>query len=413
MRHMVMNVVGLIAWPGVWVALLFVSTSTYPSNWILWISIPYSLYGLYRLRVQFTYFPQAFRMRRVLRAYPWQFLEGVPSGLGKHSGARDDGMWFEFRNPADAEEKIPLVFIRPQRSYWWMRRLDGPRTRPRLRAQIEPLWFAGDPRFLAVVAAPGRGGRAPKRLHFLYQRPAIDIQCVPDSWGATPADLDRARRAGARVDTPSSTPTVDEADVQGGTERLPWASQPALKHPPTGQAIRRRVIRQMVLLFAVWPAFVLIPLLLAAGGNHRFIPIMVRIVVLVPIAVPFHIWALVTALRMHRVLSTHSWRLVECEVVRSAAHGWRLKDESSAGREVRVPAVLRIRGHGTVLTATPFKRYVSPRITHLWCAGAPGVGAVVSEPGGARPFRLAKYKGTIGAATTAPVTGERAQVSEP
>ncbi len=410
---MVMNVVGLIAWPGVWVALLFVSTSTYPSNWILWIFIPYSLYGLYRLRVQFTYFPQAFRMRRVLRAYPWQFLEGVPSGLGKHSGARDDGMWFEFRNPADAEEKIPLVFIRPQRSYWWMRRLDGPRTRPRLRAQIEPLWFAGDPRFLAVVAAPGRGGRAPKRLHFLYQRPAIDIQCVPDSWGATPADLDRARRAGARVDTPSSTPTVDEADVQGGTERLPWASQPALKHPPTGQAIRRRVIRQMVLLFAVWPAFVLIPLLLAAGGNHRFIPIMVRIVVLVPIAVPFHIWALVTALRMHRVLSTHSWRLVECEVVRSAAHGWRLKDESSAGREVRVPAVLRIRGHGTVLTATPFKRYVSPRITHLWCAGAPGVGAVVSEPGGARPFRLAKYKGTIGAATTAPVTGERAQVSEP
>jgi hypothetical protein len=411
MRHMAMNVVGLIAWPGVWVALLFVSNSTYPSNWILWIFIPYSLYGLYRFRVQFTYFPQAFRMRRVLRAYPWQFLEGVPSGLGKHSGARDDGMWFEFRNPADAEEKVPLVFIRHPRTYWWLRRLDGPRTRPRLRAQIEPLWFAGDPRFLAVVAAPGRGGRAPKRLHFLYQRPAVDIQCAPDSWGATPDDLERARRAGARVDTPPFTPTADEVNDQG-TERLPWASQPALKHPPTGKAVRRRVVRQMVLLFAVWPALVLVPLLLVAGGDERFIPIMVRIVVLVPIAVPFHIWALVTALRMHRVLSTHSWRLVECEVVRAAAHGWRLKDGSSSGRDARVPAVLRIRGHGTVLTATPFKRYVSPRLNHLWCAGPPGVGAVVSEPGGARPFRLAKYKGPIGASAAAPVTGERAQVPE-
>ncbi|MBY8344802.1 hypothetical protein LXH13_25540 [Streptomyces spinosirectus] len=410
MRHMAMNVVGLIGWPGVWVALICVST--YTPNWVVWIFMPYFIYGLYRFCGQFTHFPQAFRMLRVLQEYPWQFLEGVPSGLGKHPKARDDGMWFEFWNPADAEEKIPLVFIRHQRSYWWLKRLDGPRTRPSRRAQIEPLWFAGDPRFLAVVAAPGRGGKAPKRLHFLYQRPAVDIQCAPDSWDATPTDLEHARRAGARVDMPSSTAAVDEVADQGA-QRLPWASQPALKHPPTDRAIRRRVIRQMVLLFAVWPALVLIPLLLAAGGDDRFIPIMVRVIVLVPIVVPLHIWALVTALRMHRVLSTHSWRLVECEVVRSAAHGWRLKDRSASGREIRVPAILRLHGHGTVLTAVPFKRYVSPRITHLWCAGPPGVGAVVSEPGGARPFRLAKYKGAIGAATTAPVTGERAQVLEP
>jgi hypothetical protein len=192
---MLMNVVGLLGWPAGWIALIGISLHT--PNWVVWIFMPYFLYGFYRFFNQLTYFPAALRMRRVLREYPWQLLEDMPSGIGKHPEARDDGMWFEFRNPAAPEEKIPLVFIRHQRSYWWLKRLDGPRTKPQRRAQIEPLWFAGDPRFLGVIAAPGREGRAPKRLHLLYQRPALDRRYAAETWGASPADVQRAGRAGA------------------------------------------------------------------------------------------------------------------------------------------------------------------------------------------------------------------------
>ncbi|CAM5362181.1 hypothetical protein [Streptomyces purpurascens] len=192
---MLMNVVGLLGWPGGWIALIGIST--YTPNWVVWIFMPYFLYGFYRFFNQLTYFPAALRMRRVLREYPWQLLEEMPSGLGKHPEARDDGMWFEFRNPAAPEEKIPLVFIKHQRSYWWLKRLDGPRTKPHRKAQIEPLWFAGDPRFLGVVAAAGRGGRAPKRLHLLYQRAVFDRRYAAETWGASPADVQRAGRSGA------------------------------------------------------------------------------------------------------------------------------------------------------------------------------------------------------------------------
>ncbi|TLS42921.1 hypothetical protein FE633_28410 [Streptomyces montanus] len=194
---MTTNVVGQVAWIVLYPGLFYVMVVFTSQAYVL-VFVPFILYSLYRFFVQFTYFPWALRMRRILREYPWQVLDAVPSGLGKYPGARDDGIWFEFRNPADPGEKIPLVFIKHQRSYWWLKRMDGPRTKPERRAQIEPLWFAGDPRFLGVIAAPGRGGKAPKRLHVLYQRPVFDSRCASESWGADTADIERARRAGAR-----------------------------------------------------------------------------------------------------------------------------------------------------------------------------------------------------------------------
>jgi hypothetical protein len=174
---------------------------------------------------------------------------------------------------------------------------------------------------------------------------------------------------------------------------LPWASQPAIKHPPTRRVIRRRLLRQGVLLLAVWPALILIPLVGAASGNERFIPLLgVVMCALAPVLLPLNIWFAVTALRMHRVLSTYSWRLVECEVIPLTKHGGRLREivDHGDGREVRVPAVFRI--NGLVLTAAPYRRYVSTRLTQLWCAGHPHRGAVASLPAGARPFRLVPYK---------------------
>jgi hypothetical protein len=178
--------------------------------------------------------------------------------------------------------------------------------------------------------------------------------------------------------------------------QLPWASQPAIKHPPTGRAIRRRLLRQGVLLLVMWPALILIPLLGAASGNERFVPILGMVMcVLAPVLLPLNIWSAVSALRMHRVLSTHSWRRVECEVVPVTRQGRRLVElaDQMPGREVKVPAVLRI--NDVLLTAAPYRRFVNARLTQLWCAGHPHQGGVAAEPEGARPFRLVRYKGLV------------------
>ncbi|WP_055702589.1 hypothetical protein [Streptomyces silaceus] len=197
LQHMAMNVVGLIGWLIGWIALLGISTRT--PDWVVWVFMPYFIYGLYRAVVQVGYFPAGLRMRRILRTYPWQVLCGVPRGLAAHPAAQDDGIWIELPDPTDQEEKIPLVFTSHFRSYWWMRRIGGPRTKPELKAQLEPLWFAGDPRFLGVVAASRRGGEVPRRLRALQQPSALGKAPAGLSRDASPVDLERARNAGARL----------------------------------------------------------------------------------------------------------------------------------------------------------------------------------------------------------------------
>ncbi|MFD4544865.1 hypothetical protein ACFWOX_01815 [Streptomyces sp. NPDC058467] len=201
-QHMAMSVVSLVGWVVCWFGALFLIVAT--PGWIGWLFFPVLLYAFFRAFLHLFYIPWPARIQRILGQYPWQILPAVPRGLGKHPKARDDEMWFEFANPENPEERIPLPFLSSMRTYWWMKRIGGPRTKPELKAQIEPLWFAGDPRFLAVVAAPSRGGSGPKRMHLLYQRPARDRRFVPVDWNASPAALERARRAGARVPDPVS-----------------------------------------------------------------------------------------------------------------------------------------------------------------------------------------------------------------
>ncbi|OON78470.1 hypothetical protein B1H18_17040 [Streptomyces tsukubensis] len=157
---------------------------TDPQQWILWALAPYYLASIYGIYVQLkANLPAAVRIRRTLRAHPWQILADVPRGLAKHPDALDDGVWFALEDPGRPGERVPLVFVDHARTYWWIRRIGGPRTKAELKAQIEPLWFAGDPRTVAVVAATGRGGRGPKRLHFLYQRGAVDRRGIPHQGG--------------------------------------------------------------------------------------------------------------------------------------------------------------------------------------------------------------------------------------
>ncbi|MFJ1972138.1 hypothetical protein ACIO93_26050 [Streptomyces sp. NPDC087903] len=174
----------------------------------------------------------------------------------------------------------------------------------------------------------------------------------------------------------------------------PSPSRPAISHPPTRRAIRRRVARHAVLLFLAWPALLTL-LVRAAADDRRFVPVMGWVFITALMLVPLNLWAAVTALRVHRRLSGHAWRPMKCEVVPTAgSHGWRLKAyDASADHETRVLAILRVRD--TVLVASPFKRYVSSRLGEVWCAGSAESGAVMCEPGGARPFRVVRYKGSV------------------
>lgn len=211
--HMALTIVGLVGWAGGWVILLGIST--WAPGWAVWIFVPCFVYGLYRTVLQLRHIPTAFHILRVLQQYPWQLLSGTTRGLDEHPRAEDGGMWIEFPDPGGrAEEGVPLTFVTHHRAYWWLRHIGGPRTKPELKARLEPLWFAGDPRFLGVVAVNGRRGAAPRRLHFLYRPSAFVQRAARRRWDdASPADLERARRAGARFLTsaPAASPAGQES----------------------------------------------------------------------------------------------------------------------------------------------------------------------------------------------------------
>ncbi|RSN35432.1 hypothetical protein DMH12_38345 [Streptomyces sp. WAC 04229] len=197
---MVVNVLGLVCWAGGWVALLGIST--YTPNWVVWVFMPYFIYGPYRVVTQLKYFPAAFLMLRILRTYPWQVVQGAPHGLTKRPEVtgRQYG-WFEFANPAKRDQNLPLVFPRHLRVAWWARRM-APRADARLKADIETVWFAGDPRFIGVLAAPGRKGTAPRRMHVVEQRIDARSGWRFADWGATHDDIERGRRVGVHPVNP-------------------------------------------------------------------------------------------------------------------------------------------------------------------------------------------------------------------
>ncbi|MEV0635291.1 hypothetical protein AB0I77_10065 [Streptomyces sp. NPDC050619] len=200
---MAMNIFGLIGWLAAWIGLLAVLV-VFLSPGFSFLFVPFLIYSLYRAVLQLRYFPPAFRMRRILQTYPWQILRGVPSGLTKHPEVlgRQYG-WFELPNPARPEQRLPLVFPQHLRTEWWSRRL-APRAKPGLKAQIEVVWFAGDPRFIGLIAAPTPNGEAPRRLHVLQQQSGADDGRSFADWGATPEDIERGRRVGIHPSQPDT-----------------------------------------------------------------------------------------------------------------------------------------------------------------------------------------------------------------
>lgn len=192
--HVTGAVTAGFVWVGCWVLLLAISA--YGSGWVVWVCLPYFLYGPYRVAAQVKIFLTALLMRRVLRAYCWSVVRDAPRGLTDRpevSGSQFG--WFEFRNPARPDQLLPLVFRSHLGTRWWAKRMDQG-AESSLRDQINPVWFAGDPRFIGVVAAPARKGVAARRLHLVEQRiEAGSGQCFSE-WRATADDIERGRRAG-------------------------------------------------------------------------------------------------------------------------------------------------------------------------------------------------------------------------
>ncbi|MEU1120738.1 MULTISPECIES: hypothetical protein [unclassified Streptomyces] len=204
--HMVMTVLRLTGWVAACVAALAVYV-VFLSSGFAPLLVAFLGYGAYRAVLQVGCLTWSVNIKRVLEQYPWQLFHGLPRGRSKHPDAGEDEMWYEIPNPENPGEGVPLLFLANMRLLWWVRRFGTAKTQQELKAEIEPLWFAGDPRFYAVIAAPGRGGRRPKRLHFLYQRSARwDTRHPTSDWGAGAEALEQARRAGARTPDPVAPP---------------------------------------------------------------------------------------------------------------------------------------------------------------------------------------------------------------
>lgn len=192
--HVVVAVASGLCWVAGWVLLLAVST--YTAQWVVWMCLPYFLYAPYRVAAQVKTVSTAFLMLRVLRAYPWSVVRDIPRGLTDRPEVSSGQYgWFEFSNPARPDHRLPLVFASHLRTRWWAKRMD-PRAKPNVKAQIDTLWFAGDPRFIGIIGAPTRRSTAPRRLHVIEQRISEGNGQNFTDWCATPDDIERGRRAG-------------------------------------------------------------------------------------------------------------------------------------------------------------------------------------------------------------------------
>ncbi|MDQ0751010.1 hypothetical protein QF034_005241 [Streptomyces africanus] len=201
-KQLAANALALFGWVALWVALLAILVVFLSPGYTIFF-VPFLLYSFYRAFLQLFVLPAVFRMRRVLREYPWRLYSDAPHGLADRSDVvgRQNG-WFEFPNPARPHELLPMVFPRHWGVGWWNRRM-APRAKPELKAQIGVVWLAGDPRFIGVIAAPTSDESTPRRFRFLSQQTGSDggRRSVAD-WGATAEDIERGRRAGVRSARP-------------------------------------------------------------------------------------------------------------------------------------------------------------------------------------------------------------------
>jgi hypothetical protein len=150
--------------------------------WTLWVLFP-ALFVLIYLAMLSTARVLGIRsLRRILKVYPWQSVPGAAS-IAKNGTTR-----FSFTDPERPDKTVSLgygSFLGSGYTFWVRKVRSG---------EVGEVWFAGDPRFLGVVAVPG-----PRRLFGVAQRTAVDDRTSARKRGVSPEARERARAAGARV----------------------------------------------------------------------------------------------------------------------------------------------------------------------------------------------------------------------
>jgi hypothetical protein len=321
-------VVGLCAAWWVWYA----GTTVAVREQVFLLTVAFFAYSAFGVPLQLlAELPNAWRVRRLLRAHPWQITEDPPHGVSDHPKAREvSAAWFEVPDPAAPERPVPLIIRAP---LWWLRRMkpDAPVER---RAQIARLWYCGLPGDEVVIAASRAAEQTPRRMRHQYLRDSL----LPE------------RPAG--TDVP-----------------LPHRSRSALSHPPTQRTMRRRLVRLIVGFVLVWPAVLAVQIAVVAGGDSDKVGLFGVALLFEVTLLPLQVFLIVTNRRMARTLAGHAWRLVDCEI-------------RSRGKA----QLIRV---GDRTLQPPPHNQLGAGVTQLWIAGHPHRRCVVSAPGGAKPIRVA------------------------
>ncbi|WP_420000666.1 hypothetical protein [Streptomyces boninensis] len=111
-----------------------------------------AVYGSFALRRRMVL---TSRMRSLLKMYPWRPYRGEDI-------AASCGTGFAFPDPAPHGGgdggRITVELSDVPGAIWWLERLDPSAPadlRADLRAELDDLWYAGDPRYAGVIALPG------------------------------------------------------------------------------------------------------------------------------------------------------------------------------------------------------------------------------------------------------------------
>ncbi|MGW0737328.1 hypothetical protein [Streptomyces sp. NPDC002851] len=214
--------------------------------WLIWfLGLMHVIAGIYGVCVlQVPRVRRMFWLRRILRTYPWQVYErGLPHSTGQRHSAHRGMSWFKVPDPDNPDSWVSVYLDRSRRTRWWLERM-SPQAGREAKAEIRTLWFAGDPRFRAIIAVPGK--RGPQRM-LEVPRAAARGASIEQPGPASAEALRRAVKAGA--------PLSELARPAETSDRTPLVRAPA---PPPGPAMSYPATRRSMRLLLIRGAAVLV-----------------------------------------------------------------------------------------------------------------------------------------------------------
>ncbi|MFH8569003.1 hypothetical protein [Streptomyces sp. NPDC017993] len=279
--------------------------------------------------------------RRILRTYPWQQMSAAVQrdAAGPHKLA--------LPHPDAPGKEIQLLL---------------PSALPDAIPDASPdeVWFAGDPRYMGVVALPG-----PRRMATVLPPAALDRGIPAYSGPLSEEARRRALAVGARVRVPDDTLERGPLPVHGG-EKV------AMHHPETAVGFRRTLLRRRCALYGQLGALaVFFSAIGLVDDPDPLVPAAGMLMVLSPFTVLSAAVAVGGARRLGQTLRTYPWQ--ECAG----------EPDNRLSLVILRPA----KGHEVRLKSLPLRK-AFPNADRYWFAGDLRYGGAVSEAGGNRPTRV-------------------------